>query len=1041
MKLLYELITEYAAAFPNKAAAEDANGIMTYGELSARSACLANVLAKNGFHTGDAAAVYVPFAKEIILGAVSILRVGGIYVPFDSSYPAQRLEYMLNDCEAKAILTVRELWEKQKLQFPEERVIFMDEYPEIKEYAVCPIGLREDSPAMLLYTSGTTGNPKGVPHSHGFLLHIVDSNNIHEGAEMNADTRSGIMSAFPFVGTQGFLLGPLAKGGTSCIAPEIARKDLGLLYQFLRQAKITHIFLPSALASLLAEDYDISGIFVFAAGEKLRPFRSHAPGNCLLNSYGSTETSAVFSKKIWGNEINITVGKPYHTTKTRLVDEEMNSVPPEEAGELLVSNPFMACQYYKLPELSAEKWVVIDGERWFRTGDRARLTAEGDYEILGRADNMIKLRGFRIETGEVEGQITAAASRIGIQIGEHVVVKKTVGGTEHLCCYYEAPQEIDGSSIMEEIAKQLTDYMVPDYWVRLDALPRNVNGKVMRKELPEPKRKQKSFGSLDNEIIARVVWTAAEVLDIHEMISPYDNFVSLGGTSLSAMLFVSRLRDQGIRVAAAEAIKQQSLRKIAETADVIWEQLWTPEEYEKVQSGFAQRGERIQKVLPIFPWQDEMLFDQIIHPDWVDLNNIVLLQLDSIVSQAHLREALDILSEENEELRSAIVYHGVTTVQQVITDRKIPLEMIEDADFGNNEMDDLRNRILYARMDLQFSSLMQVIAVHTQHETYLYVKTHRIAFGMDQRRAYLTRLMRILERWYPDDASISGWREMLEAAQILTPSSGQPAEREMCVTAGHKKTPPDICVYSETIGPKMVFVHTGNTGSEAYYRLANRIKDQISFAVIEPYNLYHPNQAQYGIQNIASKYIEILKRHQPQGPYVLGGWCYGGVVAHEMACQLERAGDEVRQLFLLDAHAMGSKELVALSESMYADMNREYFETSPLFADLCANGMLDAMVSNAAHVSEDLMRHTPSFYHGHVTYFKPEQVPADASEDSRRYWETMMKFTAGNYEHYCMPDQLQVVSTPHEHDLMMDDPSLDIIVPEIMKAIGISEEN
>ena len=121
-------------------------------------------------------------------------------------------------------------------------------------------------------------------------------------------------------------------------------------------------------------------------------------------------------------------------------------------------------------------------------------------------------------------------------------------------------------------------------------------------------------------------------------------------------------------------------------------------------------------------------------------------------------------------------------------------------------------------------------------------------------------------------------------------------------------------------------------------------------------------------------------------------------------------------------------------------MNREYFETSPLFADLCANGMLDAMVSNAAHVSEDLMRHTPSFYHGHVTYFKPEQVPADASEDSRRYWETMMEFTAGNYEHYCMPDQLQVVSTPHEHDLMMDDPSLDIIVPEIMKAIGISEE-
>ncbi len=345
----------------------------------------------------------------------------------------------------------------------------------------------------IYYTSGTTGNPKGVPHSHGFLLHFMDSNNIHEGAEMNADTRSGIVSGFPFVGTQGFLLEPIAKGGTTCIAPEIARKDLGILYQFLRQARITHVFLPSALAALMAEDYDVSGIFVFAAGEKLRPFRSRAPGNCLHNSYGSTETSAVLSKKIWGNEVSITVGKPYPAAKMRLVDEEMQIVPPQEAGELLVSTPFMARQYYKLPELSAEKWVEIDGERWFRTGDRARINAEGDYEILGRVDNMIKLRGFRIETGEVEAQITAAAGRLGVQIGEHVVVKKTVGGTEHLCCYYEARQEIDSKALMAEIARHLTDYMVPDYWVRLDALPRNVNGKVMRKGLPEPKREQKTL--------------------------------------------------------------------------------------------------------------------------------------------------------------------------------------------------------------------------------------------------------------------------------------------------------------------------------------------------------------------------------------------------------------------------------------------------------------------------------------------------------------------------------------------------------------------
>lgn len=243
-------------------------------------------------------------------------------------------------------------------------------------------------------------------------------------------------------------------------------------------------------------------------------------------------------------------------------------------------------------------------------------------------------------------------------------------------------------------------------------------------------------------------------------------------------------------------------------------------------------------------------------------------------------------------------------------------------------------------------------------------------------------------------------------------------------------------MYSENEGPKLVFIHTGNTGSEAYYRLAGRIRDQISFAVIEPFNLYHPAEAYHGIRAIASKYIEILKRYQPRGPYLLGGWCYGGVVAHEMACQLEQAGEEVRHLFLLDAHALGSQELAALSDSMKADVNRVYFETSPLFAELRAKGMLDAVVANASQVAEDLENHTPSLYRGAVTYFKPRRIPAGVSEESRKYWETMMGFSAGNYEHYCLDGKLRVILTPDEHDLMMADRSLNIIVPEMLKDIG-----
>ena len=139
---------------------------------------------------------------------------------------------------------------------------------------------------------------------------------------------------------------------------------------------------------------------------------------------------------------------------------------------------------------------------------------------------------------------------------------------------------------------------------------------------------------------------------------------------------------------------------------------------------------------------------------------------------------------------------------------------------------------------------------------------------------------------------------------------------------------------------------------------------------------------------------------------------------------------------MLDAHAVDSQELVQLSGSMRTDMNREYFETCPLFAELREKGMLEAVISNAVQVAEDMKNHRPSAFGGCVTYFKPGRIPAGVSAEGRKYWETMMGFTAGNYERYCREDRLRILLTPDEHDLMMENRSLDIIVPEMLKDIG-----
>ncbi len=1042
MRLLHDIVSEYAVNNPKKEAAVDSFGSLSYGELDGKSNKAAKMLQGLGVGAGDSVGVYVPYVKDIITGALSAWKAGGVYVPMDDAYPAERLEYILEDAGAKAILTCRSLWEKKPLNFPTERVIFLDDITQSTSSFTPYRIITLKSPAMILYTSGTTGRPKGVLHRHEFLTHIVDWMNATEDFCMTSDSRVGLISRFTFVATVILMFGGLLNGGTLYFAPEPARNDLEQLYHFLTDKNITHIFVASGLAALLAEDYDISGVNVFAAGEKMPNFKAYSPSVYLINMYGSTETACVVSAKIHGNETPIYAGKPNPKTKAMLVDENLTPSKSGEAGELLIANEYMSRQYLNLPEQTAEKWIQIDGLTWYRTGDRAALTPEGNYCILGRTDNMIKLRGFRIETGEVESQVSKAVAGLGrADVKNIVVCLRTVSRTDYLVCYYESENDLDAGEIdtvKSEAAKSLADYMIPDMFMRVAHMPRNLNGKIIRKDLPQPQMHRHEITALDSEVLARVVWTAEDVLGITSA-EPEDTFTELGGSSITAMKLASLLRPQGIKITTAQILKLNVLRKIADSAEVDYSKLWSEEEYNAVIADFASRGEHVQKVLPITSKQDDMLFDYLLYPDRNDFRSIYILHADSVITEEDVRFALDTVAEENEELRSSIAFRRTHVIQQVITDKKIPLVFINANNLDDKKLQDAWN-MFCSPIDLQRDSLIRVTCAKFGSTTVLHILTSHIAFSKVQMRKYIARIMSVLEEKYPDDESIHDWREIFEGtltgylASKAKNSGVSKLKAFACpIDTGH----PEICIYSENSGPKMTFVHTGNTGSESYYRLADRIRDKVSFSVIEPFNLYHIEQATYGIPVIAKRYVEILKRHQPEGPYILGGWCYGGMVAHEMACQLQKAGEEVKYLFMLDSHATTDETLRRMARSMQAVSGREYFETSPLFADLRESGMLEAMIINSEHVYYDMASHVPSFFSGAVTYFKPDVVPAESSGEARKYWERMMEFQAGNYERFCHMEKFRIIHTPHEHDLMMDDPSLDIIVPEIYRALGI----
>ena len=993
------------AAWPDVVAVSDGSGSLTYAELDALSSGRAEALRAGGVVPGSIVGVRLPRVKEICVEALAVLKAGGAYMPIDCAYPEDRVKYMLEDSG----------------------------------------GIHPDA-ALVLYTSGTTGRPKGVVHTQDSLLAIC--RNAQHLFALGPGSQVAVTAGFTFIASVVCIFPALLAGATVHIVDEDTREDMNLLYKYILDRRISHIFLPAGLGATMVEEYDFSAVKVFCAGEKLRPFTPKAKG-CVYNMYGSTEGVIVLAAQVSGSESEMPLGTPMPDMEVRIVDDSLQPVADGEVGEMVYTGPIMASRYLNLPEQTAGKWYVRDGVRWFRTGDRARLDGDGRFYYLGRMDNMVKIRGFRVETGEVEAQILQEMAGAARAV---VVALKNVHGTDHLCCYYEADAELDTEAVSEAVSHRLAEYMVPSVWMRMASLPRNANGKVMRQQLPEPRMQYSALSAMYSEVELRVVETVRRVLALDCFAGIDENFLELGGNSIKAMKLAAELCAQGIHTDGPSVLRLKVLRSIAAEAKVDYERLWTGDEYSAVLRDFAARGEKVEMVLPISSEQDDMLFRQILHPDSCSMRDVYVLEIDTRIEAGVMRGILDRIGGDFPRTRTAIVYRGVSLFQQVVTDRRIPMDVVDVANPGEalHTLKEVYSSLTSSPFDPETTPMMSVRCVNvSDSKAFVFILCQHICLDRRHMRDIARQLMEGLSAAYPEDASIREWLDLLsfaigrETAEVSSAGRVSIADRFLDTPIGKGLSQasltgeaPQICVYSDHPGLKKVFfVHTANTGSDAYYRLADRIGDKCSFAVLEPYNLYHPEDARDGVPALAALYVEIIRKYQPHGPYYLGGWCYGGVVAHEMACQLQAAGEQVERLVMLDSHCTTTDELRRIAEPAKAAAGREYFESCPLFAELRAKGMLEAMIANGARVSRDMFAHTPQCFDGPVLYFKPSQTPIAATGGSLRYWQTMMKYEAGNFEHYCDRSRLTIVFTPHEHDLMMDDESLDIIVPEILKTL------
>jgi len=552
---VHELFEARAARTPGATAVVFGDGQLTYGELNARANRLAHHLRSLGVGPDVRVGICVERSPEMMVGLLAILKAGGAYVPLDPGYPPERLAYMLADGAPAAVLTQSHL--RGRIGDTAVPVLELDAAAPAwqDEAATNPArgALTAEHLVYVIYTSGSTGRPKATAVTHRGVVNLLH----WYGAEFGFgdDDHVLVVSSFSFDLTQKNLVGPFARGGQVHLAAE-PFDPAGIVRQIERGGITRMNLTPSAFYAVVeADEREVlrNVRTVFLGGEPISVARMRRlegyPGLRIVNSYGPTECSDVSVFHTIDSDWtpyaeSVPTGRPIWNTRTYILDAAGDPAPVGVAGELTIGGRGVGRGYLGRPELTAERFVADPfggepGARMYRTGDLARWRSDGVIEFLGRIDHQVKVRGYRVELGEIEARL---AEHPGVREAA-VMARETAAGDRRLVAYWVG-DEVALEEFRAHLAEQLPEFMVPAAFVRLDAMPLTPNGKLDRKALPAPAdeayaRRGGEAPVGETETALAAIWS--EVLGI-ERVGRHDNFFELGGHSLLAVQVISRVR-------------------------------------------------------------------------------------------------------------------------------------------------------------------------------------------------------------------------------------------------------------------------------------------------------------------------------------------------------------------------------------------------------------------------------------------------------------------------------------------------------------------
>jgi len=556
---LHELFGEQAAATPDAVAVVYEDQLLTYRELDRRSNLLAHHLRDLGIGPEKVVGLCVDRSPEMVVGLLGILKAGGAYLPLDPAYPARRISHMLAETRAQVLVTQADLVDR--VTFTGTEVVDLDaDVPNGPQADNAPAsGSRPDNLAYVIYTSGSTGRPKGVMIRHQGVINYLTFLRRHY--RLSAEDAVLQVSSISFDPSVRDIFAPLLAGARLVIPSELDVRSRKLLHEIVGRCGVSRILsiTPSLLRQIVGDrtqadwptlglrtllpcgealDYDLCRQIRGSVGEQVEIVNQYGPTECTMSSsYFAVDDSPELSA-------TVPLGRPIFNVRFYGLDDELQLTPVGVAGELYIAGDGVSRGYFGRPGLTAERFLPDpfgDGERIYRTGDVVRRRPDGDLEFVARRDHQVKVRGYRVELGEIEAALRSCAG-----VAEVVVLaREDEPGAKQLVAYVVAAAggpALATNDLRSRLREVLPDYMIPSAFVTLNALPVTANGKLDRKALPAPReRADDGLGLAPRTAVEQTVadiW--CDVLR-RQRVGADENFFDLGGHSLLATQVITRV--------------------------------------------------------------------------------------------------------------------------------------------------------------------------------------------------------------------------------------------------------------------------------------------------------------------------------------------------------------------------------------------------------------------------------------------------------------------------------------------------------------------